>query len=457
MPKNRFKNDEKATSVWSSLVSGYRAYAYSLVYAFLALVVIFYFSLQYDLREFTKVYSSVNNSSEVDNKKVLSEISYDEDIVKRTLKELTWSEYIIRRGDNLSSIFKGKSLSPKNVIELTSGNPSSPLLQIHPGEKLQFGLASDGELKELKYVKSSKESYIYARVNGGKKTSFFASKIDSSPKKITIFRDSIIKNSLFISAKKAGLPNKIIMELSNIFSWDIDFSLDIRRGDKFSVLYEKISFSGEKITGSRILAAEFINKGKSFKAVRYLDSSGKVNYYTPEGLDIRKSFLRAPLDFTRISSNFNLRRMHPIHRKIMAHRGVDYVAPLGTPVFASGDGKVIASSYNKANGNYIFIQHGGGITTKYLHLHKRKVKKGMRVAQRQIIGTLGSTGYSTGPHLHYEFIVNGTHKNPRDVDLPRSDPVKKSELDRFYRITKPLMAKLEGFQKVSKLALLSAK
>jgi murein DD-endopeptidase MepM/ murein hydrolase activator NlpD len=147
--------------------------------------------------------------------------------------------------------------------------------------------------------------------------------------------------------------------------------------------------------------------------------------------------------------------MHPIHKKIVAHRGVDYVAPLGTPVFASGDGRVIASSYNKANGNYIFIQHGGGIITKYLHLQKRKVKKGMRVTQRQTIGTLGSTGYSTGPHLHYEFLVNGSHKNPRNLVLPPSDPVKKSEFDRFYRITKPLIAKLERHQKVSKLALLS--
>jgi murein DD-endopeptidase MepM/ murein hydrolase activator NlpD len=292
-------------------------------------------------------------------------------------------------------------------------------------------------------------------LNGEKGANFFARKIDSSPKKITIYCESIIKDSLFVSGKKSGLPSNIIMELSYIFSWDIDFAWDIRKGDKFSVLYEGLFLNDEKIAESKILAAEFTNQGKSYKAVRYQDSSGEVNYYTPEGHNILKSFLRAPLDFTRISSNFNLRRMHPIHKKIVAHRGVDYVAPLGTPVFASGDGRVIASSYNKANGNYIFIQHGGGIITKYLHLQKRKVKKGMRVTQRQTIGTLGSTGYSTGPHLHYEFLVNGSHKNPRNVTLPHSDPVKKNEFDRFYRITKPLMAKLERHQKVSKLAFLS--
>jgi murein DD-endopeptidase MepM/ murein hydrolase activator NlpD len=455
MPKNRLNNDKKSSSIWSSLDDKYKASIYSLICGFLVLVIIFYFSIQKNYIEHKKIYSYVNDFNELDNKKTLTKVSYDENTVKNAPKELIWSEYIVRHGDSLSSIFKKKSLTAKNVIEFTSNNLSSPLLQMHPGQKIKFGFSSDGALEELKYIKSDKESYIYTRLNEEKGASFFARKIDSSPKKITIYRDSIIKDSLFVSGKKSGLPSNIIMELANIFSWDIDFALDIREGDKFSVLYEGLFLYGEKITGSKILAAEFTNQGKSYKAVRYLDSSGEVNYFTPEGRNIRKSFLRAPLDFTRISSNFNLKRMHPIHKKIMAHRGVDYVAPLGTPVFASGDGRVKASSYNRANGNYIFIQHGGGIITKYLHLHKRKVKKGMRVTQRQIIGTLGSTGYSTGPHLHYEFVVNGSHKNPRNVDLPHSDPVKKNEFDRFYRITKPLIAELKRHQKASKLALLS--
>jgi len=455
MQKNRLNNDKKSSSIWSSLINKYRTSIYSLICGFLILVIIFYFTMQEGYIEHKKIYSYVNNLNELDNKKTPLEVSYDQDIVKIAPEELIWSEYIVRHGDSLSSIFKKKSLTAKNVIEFTSNNLSSPLLQIHPGQKIHFGFSSDGSLKELKYIKSKKESYIYARLNGEKGANFFARKIDSSPKKITIYCESIIKDSLFVSGKKSGLPSNIIMELSYIFSWDIDFAWDIRKGDKFSVLYEGLFLNDEKIAESKILAAEFTNQGKSYKAVRYQDSSGEVNYYTPEGHNIRKSFLRAPLDFTRISSNFNLRRMHPIHKKIVAHRGVDYVAPLGTPVFASGDGRVIASSYNKANGNYIFIQHGGGIITKYLHLQKRKVKKGMRVTQRQTIGTLGSTGYSTGPHLHYEFLVNGSHKNPRNLDLPPSDPVKKSEFDRFYRITKPLIAKLERHQKVSKLALLS--
>ena len=455
MQKNRLNNDKKSSSIWSSLINKYRTSIYSLICGFLILVIIFYFTMQEGYIEHKKIYSYVNNLNELDNKKTPLEVSYDQDIVKIAPEELIWSEYIVRHGDSLSSIFKKKSLTAKNVIEFTSDNLSSPLLQIHPGQKIQFGFSSDGSLKELKYIKSKKESYIYARLNGEKGANFFARKIDSSPKKITIYCESIIKDSLFVSGKKSGLPSNIIMELSYIFSWDIDFAWDIRKGDKFSVLYEGLFLNDEKIAESKILAAEFTNQGKSYKVARYQDSSGEVNYYTPEGHNIRKSFLRAPLDFTRISSNFNLRRMHPIHKKIVAHRGVDYVAPLGTPVFASGDGRVIASSYNKANGNYIFIQHGGGIITKYLHLQKRKVKKGMRVTQRQTIGTLGSTGYSTGPHLHYEFLVNGSHKNPRNVDLPPSDPVKKSEFDRFYRITKPLIAKLERHQKVSKLALLS--
>jgi len=168
---------------------------------------------------------------------------------------------------------------------------------------------------------------------------------------------------------------------------------------------------------------------------------------------MRKAFLRAPLDFTRISSNFNLRRKHPIHKKIRAHRGVDYAAPRGTPIFSAGDGKVIASGYSKANGNYVFIQHGQRFTTKYLHLHKRKVKRGQSVRQRQVIGMLGSTGYATGPHLHYEFLVNGVHRNPRTVSLPQAKPINKKELSRFEEHTQPLIALLTQYQGASQLAL----
>ena len=167
---------------------------------------------------------------------------------------------------------------------------------------------------------------------------------------------------------------------------------------------------------------------------------------------MRKTFLRTPLDIFRISSGFNLKRKHPIHKKIKAHRGVDYAAPRGTPVYAAGDGKVTATGYSKANGNYVFVQHGQTCVTKYLHLNNKKVRKGQTVRQRQLIGTVGSTGYATGPHLHYEFLVNGVHRNPRTVKLPQARPIAKAEKQAFARSTNPILAQLAEYQTATQLA-----
>jgi murein DD-endopeptidase MepM/ murein hydrolase activator NlpD len=244
------------------------------------------------------------------------------------------------------------------------------------------------------------------------------------------------------------------MELANIFGWDVDFVFDIRQGDSFSLLFEDRYLEGEKLSPGNIVAASFTNRGKTYEAVRYTNSKGLSNYYTPQGLSMRKDFLRTPLDIFRISSGFNLRRKHPIHKKIKAHRGVDYAAPRGTPVYAAGDGKVIASGYSKANGNYVFVQHGQTYTTKYLHLNRRKVRKGQTVRQRQLVGTVGSTGYATGPHLHYEFLVNGVHRNPRTVKLPQARPIAKGEKSSFEQATAPVLAKLAEHQQTIQLALM---
>ena len=444
MPQNRYNATNKAGT-----------YIPSLVYAIFILMVIFYFSLGKESIEHTEknILISADDKEKVN---LAPRILSDTDFLQTSSPNLMWKDHIIERGDNLSKIFKKKSLSAKDVLNLISGDLSEPLLKIKPGQLIRFGFTEDGELAQLKYIQSKLESYLYIRKGSPNGDNFFGKHIALIPRTISTFRDSTIKDSLFVSGEKASIPINIIMELANIFSWDIDFALDIRKGDQFSVLFEEKFLGEEKIAGGNILAAEFTNQGISYKAVRYLDRDGKTNYYTPEGFDMKKTFLRAQLDFTRISSNFNLRRMHPIHKKIIAHRGVDYVAPRGTPIFAVGDGKIIASNYSKANGNYIFIKHGNGITTKYLHLQKRKVKKGMKVLQTQVIGTLGSTGYSTGPHLHYEFLVNGVHRDPRKVALPSSTPIKKNEYKRFYKATKSLIAKLESYQKASRLAVVSS-
>ncbi|MDX2463224.1 MAG: peptidoglycan DD-metalloendopeptidase family protein [Porticoccus sp.] len=371
---------------------------------------------------------------------------------------LTWKNQPVRSGDNLSTIFQRASLGARDVHKLMSSSPlTKPLLDMRPGQEIQFGFNTEGKLSQLKYIKTKLESYVYTSTEQETGAGYSGKHIVLEPELMTTYRESTIEDSLFLSGERAQLPHGLIMELSNIFGWDIDFALDIRKGDRFSLTYEEKFLDGEKIGNGNILAAEFTNQGKSFKAVRYEDGNGNANYYTPEGFSMRKAFLRAPLDFTRISSGFNLRRKHPIHKKIRAHRGVDYAAPRGTPIFAAGDGKVIGSGYSKANGNYVFIQHGQRFTTKYLHLTKRTVKKGQTVKQRQVIGTLGSTGYATGPHLHYEFLVNGVHRNPRTVTLPQATPIKEQERAKFDQHTRPLIAQLTNYQQISQLAMATTK
>ena len=362
--------------------------------------------------------------------------------------ELDWKEQRVASGDNLSTLFQRAKLSPLDVYKVSSSKSGRALRNLYPGETFRFGVNNDGILAELQYIKSPLESHIFTYKNG----SYIAEKQLRQPEVLVSYREGVIKDSLYMAGKEANLPDKLIMELANIFGWDIDFVFDIRRGDSFSLTYEDRYLEGEKLGTGNIIAASFTNRGQTYQAVRYTNSKGRSNYYTPEGRSMRKAFLRTPLDIFRISSGFNLRRKHPIHKKIKAHRGVDYAAPRGTPVYAAGDGKVIATGYSKPNGNYVFVQHGQTYTTKYLHLNRKKVRKGQTVRQRQLIGTVGSTGYATGPHLHYEFLVNGVHRNPRTVKLPQSQPIAKAEKAAFLKATKSSLAQLAEYQRPTQLA-----
>ena len=352
---------------------------------------------------------------------------------------LNWQETTVVSGDNLTSAFKRLGLNARDVHAVANASTEQkPLRRLRPGEHIAINTDQDGKLAQVKYTRSTLEHYLYTRGEKG----FIGTKVILQPDLIPTHTAAIINNSLSLDASRAGLSQAKIMELANIFGWDIDFALDIRKGDAFSVLYDEKFLNGEKVGTGDILAATFSNHGTTFSAVRFIEQNGAISYYTPDGKPMRKAFLRAPLDFTRISSNFSLRRKHPVHKRIKAHRGVDYAAPRGTPVYAAGDGKVIASGYSKANGNYVFIQHGGKYITKYLHLTKRLTRKGKHVSQGKTIGTVGSTGYATGPHLHYEFLVNGVHRNPRTVKLPDAKTIAQSQRNEFIAQTAPLLNQL---------------
>ena len=364
--------------------------------------------------------------------------SHEKDILSDPKTSLIWRSEMVKSGDNLSILFQSAGISTSVIHNLTASPGGDLLNNLSPGEQFHMGLSSNNDLIELQYIKSPLVRYVYEYRDGA----FRTEKRSHTADVLYGYREGVIKDFFWNSAKRAQLPDDIIMEMANIFGWDIDFVFDIREGDKFSVLFEDRFLHGQRLNAGDIIAASFTNRGKTYRAVQYQHRDGSTQYYSPEGLSMRKTFLRTPLDIFRITSGFNLKRKHPIHKKIKAHRGVDYAAPRGTPVYAAGKGKVVAADFSKPNGNYIFIQHGQTYMTKYLHLNELKVKVGQTVSQRKIIGTVGSTGYSTGPHLHYEFLVNGIHQNPRTVTLPKADPIDEEERERFERTSSFFLRRL---------------
>jgi len=347
---------------------------------------------------------------------------------------------IIKTGDNLSNIFTSLGLNSDLHEILQLGESVKELKSIRPQQKIHFYLKDDSLIKlELEtslnrqlQIIQEQEKYIVNEV-----VRDFDIQTQSA--------HSIIQDSLFLSGQRAGLSDSIIMQLANIFGWDIDFALDIRSGDRFSVIYEEKYLDGVKVKDGEIIVAEFVNSGKSFRAIRYTDSQNKTDYYSDSGRSMRKPFLRTPVDFARISSRFNLTRKHPILNKIRAHKGVDYAAATGTPIMAAGDGKVIFRGSKGGYGSTIIIQHGSQYSTLYAHMHKyaNRTQKGARVKQGQIIGYIGKSGLATGPHLHYEFRVNGVHRNPLTVKLPDAQPLPESELIRFHSKTQTQFAQLD--------------
>jgi len=239
------------------------------------------------------------------------------------------------------------------------------------------------------------------------------------------------------------------MQLADIFAWDVDFALDIRSGDSFLVIYEERYLNGEKLDDGDVLAAEFSNQGHRYQALRFVDDDGNRAYLTPDGHSLRKAFLRTPVNFSRISSHFSLGRKHPILHKLRAHKGVDYAAPTGTPVTASGDGKVAFVGTKGGYGKTVVLQHGQGYSTLYAHLSRftKGLRAGSRVHQGEVIGFVGSSGLATGPHLHYEFQVNGTHMNPLTVRLPQAAPIEQRYRAAFSQLAGERLAQLETIRR----------
>ncbi len=350
------------------------------------------------------------------------------------LDEQRWFELPVQRGDSLSALFRRAGLDGRAAHRIANNAKDGRAMgRIHPGQVFGFRLDGRGQLQALRHRKSRLSSVVYRREGDG----YAVETIERVPERREAVASGRIDSSLFLAGKAAGLSDGIIMGLANIFGSVIDLVHDPRRGDAFYVLYEELYLDGDKLRDGDILAAAFVNRGKSLTAFLYEDERGRRGYFSADGVSMRRAFLLAPLDFKRVSSHFNARRLHPIYRTRRPHRGTDYAAPRGTPVFAAGDGHVTEAGYTSANGNYVVLQHGERYTTKYLHLHRRNVQAGSRVRQHQVIGTVGSTGAATGPHLHYEFLIDGVHRDPRTVhrELPKPHGLVGAELAAFQRET----------------------
>lgn len=367
-----------------------------------------------------------------------------------SLNEMSWQETEVSSGDNLSLIFPRLGLSARDVYNVaqTAGEDAKALLNLKPGQLIRVGTQVDHEqntiLKQLQLQLNPMKTLTLTATEDGFETAVVERELDKQRQLVA----GEIQNSLFVDGQKAGMSDRLIMEMAHIFGWDVDFALDLRQGDSFKVIYNENFLDGEKIADGEILAAEFTNRGKTFRAIRFTDENGDSRFYTPDGDSMRKAFTRTPVPISRISSGFNPNRKHPVLQTNRPHRGVDYAAPTGTPILATGDGKVDFVGTKGGYGRTVILSHGGRYTTLFAHMssYKKGLRAGQRVKQGETIGYIGSSGLATGPHLHYEFRVDGVHKNPLTVALPKAEPIPSRYRAEFKTLAQPLLASLDNLR-----------
>jgi murein DD-endopeptidase MepM/ murein hydrolase activator NlpD len=357
-----------------------------------------------------------------------------------------WQSEKIQRGDTFASLLDRLGVSSEDTrLFLQTARHAKTMRQLVPGRQIQAKVSDDGQLYALRYAGTG-ETLMIAQKQDGR---FEISEQPIPFETRQVMKSATIRSSLYGATDAAGIPDAVAMQLVDIFSSDIDFHLDLRKGDKLSVVYETHYYNGDQIKSGRVLSAEFVNDGKAYRAVYFQglhgQDGGQGGYYTPEGKNVRKAFLRSPLEFSRISSGFSSARYHPVLKEWRAHKGIDYAAPTGTRVKSVSDGTVAFVGKQGGYGNVVIIQHQGSYSTVYGHLSgfAKGLKKGDRVSQGDIIGYVGMTGLATGPHLHYEFKVSGVQRNPLTVALPAAFPIAPHLKAEFERVTQPLAQRLD--------------
>lgn len=353
-----------------------------------------------------------------------------------------WREERIQRGDTVAGLLSRLNVAEQDVQTLLhSANKMEGLRQLKPGKIVEAKTSESGELLSLRYIYGGDTMLLVEKQQDG----FRASEQPLALEQRTLMKSGEIKSSLFAATDAANVPDNVATQLADIFSSDIDFHRDLQKGDKFSVVYEAFYNKGELIKAGRVLSAEFVNEGKAYRAVYFQDREGRSGYYTPDGKNLRKAFLRSPLEFSRISSGFTNARYHPVLKEWRAHKGIDYAAPTGTRVKATADGIVEFVGKQNGYGNVVLLKHQGQYSTIYGHLSgfAKGLRKGNHVSQGDVIGYVGMTGLATGPHLHYEFKVAGVQRNPLGIALPAAFPIASQYRGDFTRTAQPLLARLE--------------
>ena len=333
----------------------------------------------------------------------------------------------VEKGESLSVIFEEKKVPLNTAYKIFNADKKNILSTINPEDIMEFNYY--GETLDSIEIKKDKINSILIEIND----EISISKLKKNTQTIESFGTGMISTSFYIDALKQGIPDSIIMDFAYIFGWDVDFIFDVRKGDQFSVIFETEYSEGEKIDSGDIIYAEFINNNERYVAQRFIDKAQGKQYFNEKGENVKKAFLRAPLDFAYISSHFNPNRMHPILHKIKAHNGVDYAAKRNTPVQASGDGVISYVGYKGGYGRTVEIKHGGNIKTLYAHLEKfnKRSQVGSKVKQGEIIAYVGDSGRATGPHLHFEFWQGTKRTDPVKVQLPSAKPVNPDEFNEF--------------------------
>ena len=353
-------------------------------------------------------------------------------------------EKVIKRNDTLYTILDDFKVKKEDIISLVNSKNSNHLAKIEVGDKIRVIIDKSGELKNLTYIDDIRTGVKAVRNTSG----FSKENYESTIEKVKIFKHVVIEDSMYMSGLKQDIPDSVLMDLAYINGWDIDFTHDIRPGDTYSLIYEEILIDGEKVIDGDILISEFMNQNEQYIAVRHDLNEQTSEYFNLEGENVKKAFLRSPVKLSYISSKYNLKRRHPVLHTIRAHKGVDYAANKGSPVRATGDGTISFAQYNGGCGNEIKIKHSEDYETRYCHLDRfnARAKVGRKVKQGQTIGYVGSTGLATGPHLHYEFHVNGRHTDPLKVKFPNASPIQTSQLKSYKEKSENLINELKNFQ-----------